>query len=141
VSRVGGDAQLKGMKQTAGPLRLELAQYRELASFSQFASDLDPATRRQLDRGRRLMEVMKQGVHAPLDVARQIAILYAGSQGHLDALTVSDVRGFEDRLNAALDAPGPGPEYRRLFALHKAMTDEVKAALDEVLRKLKGGLN
>ena len=80
VSRVGGDAQIKAMKQTAGSLRLELAQYRELAAFSQFASDLDAATRKQLDRGARLMEVMKQGVHEPLPVAKQVADHLRGRQ-------------------------------------------------------------
>ena len=94
VSRVGGDAQLKGMKQTAGSLRLELAQYRELAGFSQFASDLDAATRKQLDRGRRLMELMKQGVHATIPVAKQVAVIYAGTQGYLDSIPTSKVRTF-----------------------------------------------
>jgi F-type H+/Na+-transporting ATPase subunit alpha len=91
---VGGDAQVKAMKQTAGSLRLDLAQYRELAAFSQFASDLDPATRKQLDRGQRLMEVIKQGVHAPLPVAKQVAIIFAGVNGYLDDVPVGQVRGL-----------------------------------------------
>ena len=81
VSRVGGDAQIKAMKQTAGTLRLDLAQYRELAAFSQFASDLDAATRQQLERGQRLMQVIKQGVNVPQSVAKQVAIIYAGTKG------------------------------------------------------------
>jgi F-type H+-transporting ATPase subunit alpha len=134
VSRVGGDAQLKAMKQTAGSLRLELAQYRELAGFSQFASDLDAATRKQLDRGRRLMELMKQGVHATIPVAKQVAIIYAGTQGFLDAIPVSKVRMFESELFEALDREPC--EYLKLFAKEKAMTPEVKAALEAVLKRL-----
>src|SRR5919109_930724 len=82
VSRVGGSAQIKAMKQVAGTLRLELAQYRELAAFAQFGSDLDAATRRQLDRGERLVEIMKQGQFSPLPVEKQIAIIYAATNGH-----------------------------------------------------------
>jgi F-type H+-transporting ATPase subunit alpha len=134
VSRVGGDAQLKGMKQTAGSLRLELAQYRELAGFSQFASDLDAATRKQLDRGRRLMELMKQGVHATIPVAKQVAIIYAGTQGFLDSIPVARVRMFESELFEALDREPC--EYLKLFAREKAMTPEVKAALEAVLKRL-----
>ncbi len=134
VSRVGGDAQLKAMKQTAGSLRLELAQYRELAGFSQFASDLDAATRKQLDRGRRLMELMKQGVHATIPVAKQVAVIFAGTQGYLDAIPVNKVREFEVELYDALDREPC--EYLKLFAKEKAMTAEVKAALTAVLKRL-----
>jgi F-type H+-transporting ATPase subunit alpha len=134
VSRVGGDAQLKAMKQTAGSLRLELAQYRELAGFSQFASDLDAATRKQLDRGRRLMELMKQNVHATIPVAKQVAVIYAGTQGYLDSIPVDKIRAFEFELYEALDrAPS---EYLTLFAKEKVMTPQVKAALDAVLKRL-----
>jgi F-type H+-transporting ATPase subunit alpha len=134
VSRVGGDAQLKGMKQTAGSLRLELAQYRELAGFSQFASDLDAATRKQLDRGKRLMELMKQNVHATIHVAKQVAVIYAGTNGYLDAVPVSKIRAFEAELFEALDrAPC---EYMKLFTEVKAMTPEVKAALESVLKRM-----
>ncbi len=136
VSRVGGDAQLKGMKQTAGSLRLELAQYRELAGFSQFASDLDVATRKQLDRGRRLMELMKQGVHATIPVAKQVAIIYAGTQGYLDSIPIAKVRTFESELYEALDREPC--EYLKLFAKEKAMTNEVKAALEAILKRLSG---
>ena len=134
VSRVGGDAQLKAMKQTAGSLRLELAQYRELAGFSQFASDLDAATRKQLERGRRLMELMKQGVHATIPVAKQVAIIYAGTQGYLDSIPVAKVGMFEGELFDALDREPS--EYLKLFAKEKAMTNDVKAALDTVLKRL-----
>lgn len=136
VSRVGGDAQIKAMKQTAGSLRLDLAQYRELAAFSQFASDLDPATRRQLERGRRLMQVMKQGIHEPMPVMKQVAIIYAGVQGYLDDLPPGEVQAFETRLGETLDASGA--ELKTLFESKKAMTDDVKAGLDGILKKLKG---
>jgi F-type H+-transporting ATPase subunit alpha len=95
VSRVGGAAQIKGMKQVAGSLRLELAQYRELAAFAQFGSDLDPATQRQLARGARLTEILKQDQYQPLRVAKQIAIIWAGSNGYFDDLQVEQVRPFE----------------------------------------------
>ena len=136
VSRVGGDAQIKAMKQAAGSLRLELAQYRELAGFSQFASDLDPATRRQLDRGSRLMQLMKQGVHATLPVAKQVAIIYAGTHGYLDAIAPSGVRAFEEALFESLDLNGA--EYFQVFAEKKALTDEVKTALEKVLQRVAG---
>jgi len=134
VSRVGGDAQIKAMKQTAGSLRLELAQFRELAGFAQFASDLDAATRRQLERGRRLMEIMKQGIHEPLPVAKQVAIIYAGTQGYLDNIPVAKLRVFEEELFDALDREPA--EYMKRLAEARTMTPEVKAALEAVLKKL-----
>ena len=116
VSRVGGDAQIKAMKQTAGSLRLDLARYRELAAFSQFASDLDAGTRQRLERGQRLMEVIKQGIQEPLSVVKQIVIIYAGVNGHLDDVPVDQVRDFEAQLHDALDSTysdGRGPYTRR----------------------------
>jgi len=103
VSRVGGKAQTKAMKKIAGRLRLDLAQYRELAAFSQFGSDLDKATQEQLTRGARMVELLKQGQYQPLSVERQVAIVYAGTQGYLDDLDVADVRDFEEGLYASLD--------------------------------------
>jgi F-type H+-transporting ATPase subunit alpha len=134
VSRVGGDAQLKAMKQTAGSLRLELAQYRELAGFAQFASDMDAATRRQLERGRRLMEIMKQDIHEPIPVAKQVAIIYAGTQGYLDGIPPAKIQGFESSLFEVLDREPA--EYLKLFARDKTMSSEVKAALEAVLNRL-----
>jgi F-type H+-transporting ATPase subunit alpha len=99
VSRVGGNAQIKAMKQIAGSLRLDLAQYRELAAFAQFGSDLDKATQRQLARGERLMEVLKQGQFAPIPVELQIASIFAGTKGHLDRLKVSAVGAFDPFLH------------------------------------------
>ena len=135
VSRVGGDAQIKAMKQTAGSLRLDLAQYRELSRFAQFASDLDPATRRQLERGHRLMQIMKQGVRAPLSVARQVAIIYAGVNGWLDEVPVRQVVHYEQRLTEALETTGI--DFVHLFNERKTMDNEVKAALCRVLDGLK----
>ncbi len=135
VSRVGGDAQVKGMKQTAGSLRLELAQYRELAAFAQFASDLDAATRKQLERGRRLMELMKQNVHEPLPVAKQVAMIFAGTNGFLDDVPVARIRDFESRFMDALDATYSNAI--KLFNEKKAITDEVKKAFTDALTEFK----
>jgi F-type H+-transporting ATPase subunit alpha len=100
---VGGKAQTKAMKKVAGRLRLDLAQYRELAAFAQFGSDLDKATQAQLTRGERMVEILKQGQYRPLPVERQVAIIYAGTNGYLDDLPATDVRRFEDGLYAFLD--------------------------------------
>ncbi len=107
VSRVGGAAQIKAMKQVAGSLRLDLAQYRELAAFSQFGSDLDAATRRQLARGERLTEILKQDQYRPLRVAKQIVIIWAGSNGYFDDLEVAQVRPFETGLYEYVDVNDP----------------------------------
>ena len=98
VSRVGGNAQIKAMKQVAGTLRLELAQFRELAAFSQFGSDLDQVTRRQLSRGERLTEILKQDQYEPISVENQVLIIYAGTHGFLDDIEVSDLGEFESGL-------------------------------------------
>ena len=135
VSRVGGDAQIKAMKQTAGTLRLDLAQYRELAAFSQFASDLDTATRKQLERGQRLMEVIKQGIHVPLDVAKQVAIIFAGVNGYLDDLPVDRVRDFEAKLHDALD--GLYGDFIKFFYKEKVLTEEIKQKLHQLLKDFK----
>jgi F-type H+-transporting ATPase subunit alpha len=98
VSRVGGNAQIKAMKKVAGTLRLDLAQYRELAAFSQFGSDLDKATQAQLNRGARLMEVLKQPQYKPLPVEKQVAIIYVGTNGHLDEYPTSAIGIFEEQF-------------------------------------------
>jgi F-type H+-transporting ATPase subunit alpha len=95
VSRVGGSAQVKAMRQVAGKLRLDLAQYRELAAFAQFGSDLDRATQQQLARGQRMVELLKQGQYQPLPVEKQVVIIFAGTQGLLDDVPVDAVRDFE----------------------------------------------
>lgn len=104
VSRVGGDAQIKAMKQVAGSLRLDLAQYRELEAFAKFGSDLDPATRKQLLRGERLVEILKQDQYVPMPVEQQVAVIFAGTQGYLDDLTLDQVGKFEPEFISYLEA-------------------------------------
>ena len=135
VSRVGGDAQIKAMKRTAGTLRLDLAQFRELAAFSQFATDLDAATRKQLDRGQRLMEVIKQGVQEPLEVAKQVVIIYAGVNGFLDDIPVNKVREFEAKLHEALDSTYA--DFVKLLKEDKDLTDQVKEEIQKLLMDFK----
>jgi F-type H+-transporting ATPase subunit alpha len=106
VSRVGGNAQIKAMKKIAGSLRLELAQYRELAAFAQFGSDLDKATQRQLARGERLLEILKQGQFVPLPVSLQIVSMFAGTKGHMDNLKVSAIGAFEPHMHSFVEAEG-----------------------------------
>jgi len=135
VSRVGGDAQVKAMKQTAGSLRLELAQYRELAAFSQFASDLDAATKKQLERGRRLMEIIKQGIQVPLPVVKQVVIIFAGVNGYLDDIPVNKIKAFEEYLQVQLDSKYT--DFVKLFNKTLVMTEEVKTALKKLLDEVK----
>src|ERR1700710_660518 len=108
VSRVGGNAQIKAMKQVAGPLRLDLAQYRELAAFAQFGSDLDKSSQAQLNRGKRLVEILKQPQYQPIPVEKQVAIIFAGTRGLLDDLPVEDCRQFETDLYRFLENSKPG---------------------------------
>lgn len=135
VSRVGGDAQIKAMKQTAGSLRLELARYRELAAFSQFASDLDASTRQRLERGQRLMEIIKQGIQEPLSVVKQIVIIYAGVNGHLDDIPVDQVRDFEAQLRDALDSTYS--DVADHLRDEGALNDELKQRLDTMINDFK----
>jgi F-type H+-transporting ATPase subunit alpha len=95
VSRVGGAAQTKAMKKIAGSLRLDLAQYRELAAFAQFGSDLDKATQRQLTRGERMVEILKQGQYVPMPVEQQVAIIFAATKGHLDEVPIEEIADWE----------------------------------------------
>ena len=133
VSRVGGSAQIKAMRQVAGTLRLDLAQYRELAAFAQFGSDLDKATQAQLNRGARLVEILKQPQYEPLPVERQVAIIYAGTNGYLDNIATSDARLFETELYASLEARHP--QVLGGIAEKKELTDELKRALDEAVKE------
>ena len=106
MSRVGGSAQIKAMRQVAGTLRLDLAQYRELAAFAQFGSDLDKATQAQLNRGARLVEILKQPQYQPLPVEKQVAIIYAGTNGYLDNVAGRRRAGVRDRaVPVHRDAP------------------------------------
>ena len=127
VSRVGGSAQIKAMRQIAGKLRLDLAQYRELAAFAQFGSDLDRATQLQLARGQRMVELLKQGQYQPLAVERQIAIIFAGTQGLLDDMPVDQIRSFEEFLFGFLDRKHG--QVLSDIANKKELTDELRAAL------------
>ena len=113
VSRVGGSAQIRAMRQVAGTLRLDLAQYRELAAFAQFGSDLDQATVKQLNRGKRLTEILKQPQYQPLSVEKQVAIIYAATNGYLDSVPVERLRQYEEDLYAFLEYVGVGPARLR----------------------------
>lgn len=132
VSRVGGSAQIKAMKQVAGKLRLELAQYREMAAFAQFGSDLDPATQKQLTRGSRLMELLKQNKNKPFPVEEQIAVIFAAINGYLDDIEVKDVRKFEQDYLAYLKAGGLGilEEIAEKKVISDDLTNKMKSALE-----------
>ncbi len=132
VSRVGGNAQIKAMKKVAGTLRLDLAQFREMAAFAQFASDLDAATRAQLERGRRLTELLKQGQYVPLAVEKQVVIVYAGTQGYTDKLPVESLRQYEEELYRFIDQKHSG--LWELIRNKREISDEVKGELEKVLK-------
>jgi F-type H+-transporting ATPase subunit alpha len=123
------------MKKTAGSLRLDLAQFRELAAFSQFASDLDMSTRKQLDRGKRLMEVIKQGIHVPMPVVKQVSIIFAGANGYLDDIPANKVREFEVALSDSLDKKNQ--DFVQLFNKKLELSDDVKAALEKIIQEVK----
>jgi F-type H+-transporting ATPase subunit alpha len=135
VSRVGGSAQIKAMRQVAGSLRLNMAQFRELAAFAQFGSDLDKATMAQLNRGQRLTEVLKQDQYVPLPVEKQVVIIYAGTNGLLDDLEVADVKPFEQSLYRFLDTTQAA--LLQKIREKKAIDDEIKGALEKVLKEAK----
>jgi F-type H+-transporting ATPase subunit alpha len=133
VSRVGGSAQIKAMRSVAGTLKLDLAQYREKAAFSQFASDLDKVTRDMLDRGIRLVEILKQGQYVPLPAEKQVVIIYAGTKGFLDGLEVSKLGAYEKDLYAFLESKHPEifETIRTKKALDKDLEAQLSAVLDE----------
>jgi F-type H+-transporting ATPase subunit alpha len=133
VSRVGGSAQVKAMRQVAGSLRLDLAQYRELAAFAQFGSDLDKATLNQLNRGRRLVEVLKQPQYQPLSVEKQVVIIYAANGGHLDAVPVERVREFETELMKFLETRRA--QLLASLAEKRELNDEIKGELNKALKE------
>jgi F-type H+/Na+-transporting ATPase subunit alpha len=134
VSRVGGNAQIKAMKSVSGTLRLDLAQFRELEAFSKFGSDLDAATQRQLRRGERLVEILKQGEYEPLPVEQQVAIIYVATQGLLDAVPVNKVRAFEkeylERLSLRHD------DTLKSIVDSGTLSDEAKATFDKVAKEI-----
>ena len=135
VSRVGGAAQIKAMKQVAGTLRLDLAQFRELAAFAQFASDLDKATKAQLDRGQRLTEVLKQGQYSPLSVEKQVMAIYLGTKGYLDDVAVKDVTRCEKEFLDFMEANHP--EVGGDIIKTKKITDENEEALKKAIAEFK----
>ena len=135
VSRVGGAAQVKGMKKVAGNLRLDLAQYRALAAFAQFAADVDEVTKKQIDRGARMTELLKQGQYAPLPVALQIAVVWAGANGYLDDVAVASVGAFERGLTEYLES-----RYKKTLsalAKEKTITPEIESDLKQAVEGFK----
>ena len=135
VSRVGGAAQIKAMKQVAGRLRLELAQYREMAAFAQFGSDLDAATKKQLDRGERLVELLKQGQYAPMSAEQQVVEIYAGTNGWLDECPVNGIQKFVRELRLFLDSKHP--EVYREIREKKELSDTLRKKTDAALTEFK----
>ena len=133
VSRVGGSAQIKGMKKVAGTLRLDLAAYRELEAFAQLGTDLDPATQRQLDRGARMVELLKQGQAQPLPVEHQVMMIKGAGEGMLDGIAVSQVQAFEKDFLAFTDAEYPelGKEIRE----KKILGDDGEKKFKEAVKR------
>jgi len=135
VSRVGGAAQIKAMKQVAGTLRLDLAQYRELAAFAQFGSDLDKTTQAQLARGQRLTEILKQPQYQPMDVEKQVLIIWSATNGFTDDVAIEDIRKFENDLLSFIENSHPGVLQK--LREKKAVTDEVQKDLEQSLKDFK----
>jgi len=135
VSRVGSAAQIKAMKQVAGKLKLELAQFAELEAFSQFASDLDQATRNQLARGQRLREILKQSASNPIPVEEQVAVIYTGINGFLDEIPVDKVTEFVATLRSNLRTSKP--KYAEIIKDTKTFNDEAEGLLKEVIASTK----
>jgi F-type H+-transporting ATPase subunit alpha len=135
VSRVGGSAQIKAMRQVAGSLKLELAQFRELAAFAQFGSDLDKATQNQLNRGKRLVEILKQDLFQPLPFSKQILIIFAGTGGFLDDMPVEQIREFEKELYRYVDTTNPA--LLNTIEEKKNLDDQIKADMNAILKDFK----
>jgi len=135
VSRVGGNAQTKAMKKVAGSLRLDLAQYRELQAFAQFGSDLDKATQRQLTRGERMVEILKQDQYVPMPVEKQVAILFAGTQGHLDDVSAGEVKAWEEGFLGFLDEKHSGVLHD--IAQTGQISDETREHLTAAIKEFK----
>jgi len=137
VSRVGGSAQIKAMKQVAGRLRIDLAQYREMEAFAKFGSDLDATTQKQLRRGERLVEILKQGQYVPMSFDRQIVLIYAATNGYLDQVPVGLIKKFEKEFLAFMEL-----KHNQVFELimtKKVLSDELKAQLDKILSEFLAG--
>ncbi len=136
VSRVGGSAQIKAMRQVAGTLRLDLAQFREKAAFAQFGSDLDPATQKQLARGQRLTEILKQGQYSPMPVERQVVIIFAGTQGYLDKYPLEKLHEYEQQLASFIDKKYP--EIFKDIVSSGKIEDVLKAKIQQALKEFDG---
>ncbi|MBI5057279.1 MAG: F0F1 ATP synthase subunit alpha [Nitrospirae bacterium] len=137
VSRVGGAAQTKAMKQVAGTLRLDLAQFREMAAFAQFGSDLDKATLKQIERGKRMVELLKQNQYVPMTMQDQVIVLFAGTQGFLDDIPVEAIKKFEEEFVKFIR--GTKDELRKELAEKKAIDDSLKAKLVQAIEEFKKG--
>ena len=135
VSRVGGNAQTKAMKKVAGSLRLDLAQYRALAAFAQFSSDLDKATQDQLTRGERMVEILKQDQYSPLSLSKQVMIIYVGTKGFLDDIPAHDVRAFEKEFHAYMEKEYPDVAHE--LEKTKVLSDEICKKINSAVEKLK----
>ena len=135
VSRVGSAAQIKAMKQVAGTLRLDLAQFRELEAFAQFGSDLDEKTRTQIERGRRAVEILKQPQYTPLPVEKEVTVLYALTRGHLDDIKVEDLGQFEKEYFTYLETTGK--EVLEAIVKERAITEEVEGLLKKHIEAFK----
>src|SRR5580658_1351086 len=135
VSRVGGSAQIKAMRQIAGTLRLDMAQYRDLAAFAQFGSDLDKSSQAQLNRGKHLVEILKQAQFQPLPIEKQVVIIFAGTQGYLDDLPIEQVRKFEEEMYRFLDNSHPGTVAA--IRDQKVLNDEIKAQVVNLIKECK----
>ena len=135
VSRVGGNAQIKAMKAIAGSLRLDLAQYRELAAFAQFGSDLDKATQAQLRRGEHMVEILKQDQYVPLPLEDQVMIIFAGGEGFVDDIPIPDVKRFESEFLAFMRKEYPDVPHE--IAASKDLTDKVKETLRKAIKQFK----
>jgi F-type H+-transporting ATPase subunit alpha len=136
VSRVGGSAQIKAMKAVSGPLRLELAQFRELAAFAAFGSDLDAATQKQLNRGLRLREVLKQGQYVPMPVEKQVVVIFAVTQGYMDTIPVAQIKEYEEQLLAFIESRGQ--DFLKKLSEVKALDDKTRPELVKLLKEFNG---
>jgi F-type H+-transporting ATPase subunit alpha len=137
VSRVGGAAQTKAMKQVAGTLRLDLAQFREMAAFAQFGSDLDKATLAQIERGKRMVELLKQNQYVPMTMQDQVILLFAGTQGYLDDVPVEAIAKFENEFLKFIK--GTKDDIRSELAEKKAIDDSLKEKLGQAIEEFKKG--
>lgn len=137
VSRVGGAAQIKAMKKVAGSLRLDLAQYRELAAFAQFGSDLDKATQARLNRGERIVEILKQGQYEPMAVAEQVVIIYCGVNGYLDDVPLEGIEGFEEDLIKFLKSSNYKEDVLKAIKTKGVLDEEIEEALKKAIKEFK----